>query len=649
MSSLSATAQELLTPLQYRPVVNPQAYNPAIPQSNTNTLTQSHTNAIKQSTSLRLPFFDDFSNYQGLPDVARWCPSGANVNRDFDALPPTLGMVTFDALDAEGRLYPQATTSLFPADTLQSLALRLDSIWDANPHPARLSDSICLSFYYLPGGGENPEWQHVGSRPGTHDSLILEFWNATSATWQRVWATGGISVDSLRAATGHRWQRVAVMVDSVGYLSPTFSFRFRNLCSLGNNPQYGILGNAAQWLVDYVWIDAHRSRSDSTMHDVAFVSAPPSMLKDYEAMPARQYTAAALADSLHVVITNRYSSTIATRYQYAVYDDAGAELYAYDGGFANVVPFLPGEVYQTAPAHAAPPVNYSFPVGSQPATYYIRHTVREGVGGDERSENDTMTFIQRFADHYAYDDGMPEKGYGVVSTNNPRIAAKFPLTVADTLTVVSLFINDTYNQENATIQFRIAVWADAGGVPGTALYCDENMRHADMEQLGRYQRFVLEHPIVVSGTIYVGLVQQTEGYLNLGFDCNHDHRDRCFYSIGNVWQTTVYRGSLMLRPYFGSGAVVGIGPEAELEPVALTLWPNPVTDRLQVRWSGSEMQGGMLQVYDMMGRCLATQAVDASEATTFHTAAWSKGVYLLVLRNRDGRPLTQKRFVVTGD
>lgn len=182
MASLSATAQELLTPLQYRPVVNPQTHNPAILQSNTNALTQSHTNAIKQSTSLRLPFFDDFSNYQGLPDAARWCPSGANVNRDFDALPPTLGMVTFDALDAEGRLYPQATTSLFPADTLQSLALRLDSIWDANPHPARLSDSICLSFYYLPGGGENPEWQHVGSRPGTHDSLILEVWNATSAT-----------------------------------------------------------------------------------------------------------------------------------------------------------------------------------------------------------------------------------------------------------------------------------------------------------------------------------------------------------------------------------------------------------------------------------------------------------------------------------
>lgn len=629
--ALIAPAQELLTPLQYRPEA----------------LTQSSNQPVKQPASLRLPFFDDFSNYVGRPDNGRWCPSGTCVNRDFDALPPTLGLVTLDALDADGRLYPQATTSLFPADTLQSLALRLDTIWDATPHAARLSDSICLSFYYLPGGGEDPEWQHVGSRPGSHDSLILEFWNATEAIWTRVWATGGISVDSLRAATGHRWQRVAVMIDDADYLSPTFSFRFRNLCSLDDNPQHGMVGNADQWLIDYVWLDAHRSVLDSTMHDVAFVSAPPSMLKEFQAMPARQYTADALADSLHIVISNRYSSTIATRYQYEICAADGSSLHTYDGGYANVPPFLPDETYQTAPAHAAPPVGYSFPVNGSSRTFYIHHTVREGVGGDEREVNDTMTFIQRFADYYAYDDGMPEKGYGVVSTSNPRIAAKFPLTVADTLTVVSIFFNDTYHQENAAIQFRLAVWADAGGAPGTALYCDENMRHADMEQLGRYQRFVLERPLLVSGTVYVGLVQQSDGYLNLGFDCNNDHRDRCFYAVGNVWQTTVYRGSLMVRPYFGSGAVVGIADEPE--QLSLALWPNPVTDRLQVQWSGADMTGGTLQVYDMMGRCLSTMPVATQESATLPTSQYSKGVYLLVLRDRNGRPLTQKRFVVIGE
>ena len=598
--------------------------------------------SAKQAQPLRLPFFDDFSNYQGRPDSLRWCPSGALANRDFDALPPTLGMVTFDALDEQGRLYPHATTSLFAADTLQSQIIRLDSVWDATRAPLRLSDSVCLSFYYLPGGGEGPEWQHVGCRPGSQDSLILEFWNATTATWNCVWSTGGVSVDSLVATTGHRWQRVAVMIDDVDYLSPTFSFRFRNLCSLDDNPQYGMVGNADQWLVDYIWLDAHRSVLDSTMHDVAFVSAPPSMLKDYQAMPARQYTADALADSLQIVISNRYSATIATRYQYEVCTAGGTLLYTYDGGYANVSPFLPGESYQSAPAHAAPPVNYSFPVNGEPAIFYIRHTVREGVGGDERGVNDTMTFIQRFSDYYAYDDGVPEKGYGVVSTNQVRIASMFRLAQPDTLTVVSLFFNDTYNKENAGLQFRIAVWADAGGCPGTALYIDQEMRHADMDQLGGFQRFILERPLVVSGTVYVGLVQQSEGYINLGFDCSHDRRDRCFYSIGNVWQTTVYRGALMLRPYFGSAAVVGIAPEPE--QLSLSLWPNPVRDVLQVQWNGDDLKGGTLQVYDMMGHCQVMQTVYA-DVIAINSAAWPKGIYLLVLRNEEGRVITQKRFV----
>lgn len=622
LSSL-AHSQELLTPLQYGMVSDGRV-------------------SPKTAQTLRMPFFDDFSNYTGVPDSGRWMlPSGAVVNRDYDALPPTLGMVTLDAISDKGVIYPLASTAPFAADTLQSCDIRLDSVWDASPHAARLSDSILLSFYYLPGGGMGPEWQHVGVRPGPQDSLILEFWHASRGVWVRVWATGGLSVDSLVAATGHRWQRVNVMIADEGYLSSSFAFRFRNLCSLDDNPLSGMVGNCDQWSLDYVWLDAHRSQLDSTMHDVAFVSEPPSMLRDFQAMPARQYGAEAMADSIRMVIANRYSSPIATRYQYTVCDAEGEALYTYDGGFANVQPFLPGEVYQTAPAHAMPRVAYSFPVNGTPQTFFIRHAVHEGVGGDERGENDTVTFVQRFADYYAYDDGLPEKGYGVVATGQPRIAVQFPLAVPDTLTVVSLFFNPTQNDANASITFRLAVWDDAGGVPGSLLYCDENMRRADETLMGAYQRFVLERPLPVSGTIYVGLVQQVSGYINLGFDCGHDHHDRCFYAIGNVWQTTVYSGSLMLRPAFGSAAMVGVG---QMPDVALSLWPNPVSDWLHVSWSGRELTGGTVAVYDMMGRCLTTRPVGVTSTMTLPTDAWSKGCYLLVLKNRDGVMLTQKRF-----
>gem|GEM_PF-659802 len=621
-------AQELLTPLQCRPAA--MQVSPA----------------SKQTPALRLPFFDDFSDYTGAPDAARWLqPSGAWVNRDYDALPPTLGMVTLDAIDARGQLYSHASTSLFAADTLQSLPIRLDSVWDNAPHAARPSDSICFSFYYLPGGGSGPEWERVGSRPGPQDSLILEFWNAAQSAWSRVWSTGGNSVDSLVAATGHRWQRVALMIEDEDFFSVDFAFRFRNLCSLDDNPLPGFAGNADQWLLDYIWLDACRSRHDSTMHDVAFVGAPPSMLKHFQSMPARQYTPDAMADSLQIVITNRYSSPIATRYQYSVYAPDGSRVAFYDGGYANVPPFLPDEVYQTAPAHARPPVPFTFPVGEGDQTFLIRHEVREGVGGDERGENDVMTFEQHFADYFAYDDGLPEKGYGVVSTGQSRIAVMFQMSVADTLTAVAFFFNRTLNDENTGITFRVAVWNDAGGVPGEMLYCDEALRVADAAQVGSFQRYALEWPLVVSGTVYVGLVQQMPGYINLGFDCGRDRRSRCFYSTGNVWRTTVYSGSLMVRPYFGRAAVTGLDVPTLRDPAVLTLFPNPVRETLHLNLTGINTEGSVAVVYDVMGRPVLTAAVGGGQAAAIPVTTLGKGCYLLVLRDSRGNTIASKRFI----
>ena len=53
---------------------------------------------------LELPFFDDFADYEGLPDAKRWLNSQAFVNKDFAPQPPTIGMATLDALDANGNL-----------------------------------------------------------------------------------------------------------------------------------------------------------------------------------------------------------------------------------------------------------------------------------------------------------------------------------------------------------------------------------------------------------------------------------------------------------------------------------------------------------------------------------------------------------------
>ena len=75
--------------------------------------------------AMPLPFFDDFSTGGQYPSPTLWQASGATVETGDRLLPPTVGVATLDAIDAQGRLYPLASSSLFPADTLTSRAVRL--------------------------------------------------------------------------------------------------------------------------------------------------------------------------------------------------------------------------------------------------------------------------------------------------------------------------------------------------------------------------------------------------------------------------------------------------------------------------------------------------------------------------------------------
>ena len=105
-----------------------------------------------QDVTVRLPFVDDFSNYTGYPNSGLWINRKCFANNTFAVNPPTLGVVTFDALDENGRVYAHADRNTFAADTLTSVCIRLDSNFTQH-RTMRISDSIYFSFYYQPGGG----------------------------------------------------------------------------------------------------------------------------------------------------------------------------------------------------------------------------------------------------------------------------------------------------------------------------------------------------------------------------------------------------------------------------------------------------------------------------------------------------------------
>ncbi len=574
----------------------------------------------KSAEALTLPFFDDFSDTT--ISYGLWDLGGANVNQGYAPLPPTIGMVTLDAFDADGALYPTATNQLFGGDTLTSYAIRLDSVFAPYPRELGAGDSIYLSFFFLPGGGYGNMWERLGDAPEGQDSLILEFYAPRSDTWHNVWSVGGCAADSLYAQTGSYWQFVDVLVDDTAFLQNGFRFRFRNYCSLDKVTKKGILSNSDQWNLDYIVLGAERHQGDSVSRDVAFVNPAPSLLKSYQAMPARQYALSEMKDSLSLTITNLYSEELAANYGFSIWDETGAEVHSYVGGFDNVPVYWQGNQYQSSQPHARPVLSYAFPLGMQaPTAFTVEHGVREGVIGDAHRSNDTVRFTQVFDNYYAYDDGTPENGYGVTSTSSRvRLACQFHLNVEDTLTALSLYFNRTLNDENEEIRFYITVWDDAGGQPGNIIYQDTERRKPQFSGFNRYVRYELESPLVCNGTIYVGFEQTTADYINLGFDRNNDASSHVFFLTSAAWQTSILRGALMLRPYFGQLATLGVNSLPDDSRTHIYVQDG----RIVV----SADQWGRVVVYDVMGREVFHAALGPS-CHSLRTDALPKGVYLV--------------------
>lgn len=263
---------------------------------------------MRSADAVKLPFLDDFSNYTGYPNSQLWLDRQGYVNTGFAILPPTIGVVTLDALDEYGRVYPQAERIAFPADTLTSNLIRLDSNFRTN-RPMQVSDSLYMSFYYQPAGGSRNYpaggWEIVGDAPETSDKLILEFGYGTGNivfvgfvygeyiieqgqyysvgdsienpfmpgtyyvftndaysgeiilmpvdsifeeeyVWNEVWSSNGCQLSSwLENNPLEYFKQVLIPIRDEQYFRNNFQFRFRNFASLDLDPWS--LGNIVGW------------------------------------------------------------------------------------------------------------------------------------------------------------------------------------------------------------------------------------------------------------------------------------------------------------------------------------------------------------------------------------------------------------------
>ncbi len=579
-----------------------------------------------------LPFLDDFSSYTGMPKAELWEGNNCFVNQGYQYLPPSIGVVTLDAIDKDGSLYPDASSFGFMGDTLCSKTIRLDSLQSPIVRALSVSDSIYLSFFVQPGGGAGDMWERIGSQPSSKDSLVLQFFSATENSWNTVWSMKGMSVDSLFAMDSLYFRYVLIPIKEDKYFNAFFKFRFLTYSSLDANPDANYVMNCDQWNIDYVYINYNRSCSDSSFRDIAFVNPATSLLKNYTAVPYKQYRPDMMKANLATKIINLYSSALSSSYKYSITDKNNIELASYDGGFENILPFMTSHEFQTSPNHTTPPLQYAFPLMTQEEEYTITHVVREGVGQDDLSTNDTIKFKQVFSNYFAYDDGTSEGGFGINPLKGSNLALGFNLTQSDTLSAIDIYFNQTNNQDtNDKKYFFLCVWDATAGenqVPNNLVYKSERLLPIS-DSLNKFTRYSLTEPLVLQpGTFFISLEIKNRGdYVNIGFDRNNNASSHTYSKIssGEKWKQSFIVGALMIRPYFGYKAV---GFENILTESELVIYPNPTKGIVHVKVGEEKVEECYLT--SVLGAREKIYPVQQSESNyIYDLSKYKDGVYIL--------------------
>ena len=155
---------------------------------------------------------------------------------------------------------------------------------------------------------------------------------------------------------------------------------------------------------------------------------------------------------------------------------------------------------------------------------------------------------------YAY---FLENGIGVEPIAGSHLAVAYRLNNPDTLTAIDIYFNSSLNDANLK-PFYICIWKALGNQPLEMLYKTEKLTPIS-DSLNKFVRFELEEAVILEpGNFCVSLQTKGNDYLNIGFDRNTNSSDYTFSKTGVNWEQSFLKGSVMLRPYFGYKALVGL-------------------------------------------------------------------------------------------
>ena len=581
---------------------------------------------VREAASLTLPFLDDFSTSRIYPDSTLWADFNVYVNTGFPLNTVTRNGATFDVLDAQGRVYEYAISNPFIAEYLTSNAIRLDSVFTPEPQALTPADSLYFSFFYQPQGN--------GNAPEAQDSLVLEFGviEGIDTLWHHAWSAPGQTLAQFLVENdGVYFKQVMIPITDTAFFKPEFCFRFYNYASIASNAQPTSRGNEDNWNIDFVYLDRGRSLSDPSYPKVCITGDAPSFLSRYRSMPYKHYRAnpnASLAEKFGLTVSNLDSQPHQLTHHYTVDQVGGEQHYEYQ----SHRPFNAPAMTFSQPDTASVGRLFAMDYDRDSTSFIIRQYISDSTCNPPLV--DSLVYEQGFYNYYAYDDGIPELGFGVEPSPGGAFAVRFELYELDTIRGVQILFNHTLNDANNQY-FDIVVWKDNNGKPGDEVYRLASRKPIWSDHIYEFAYYRFDQRVRLNGVFYIGIVQQGSGLLNVGFDASNDNSQYNFINVTGSWQQSSKAGSIMLRPVVGAGYYIGLD---EIEDSDIALYPNPASSTLRV--AGLD-QNASVAVYDITGRQVApTSFNDEIDVSGLHD-----GLYLLIVTNSDGSIVTRKFMV----
>jgi hypothetical protein len=593
------------------PVIREYRHNRPVP------LKSASANAM-----LTLPFFEDFSTSDVLPDPAKWADDYVYINNSFALDPISIGVATLDAIDQFGELY--ATSNLpTSSDKLTTLP------FDLSPY-AGGTDTVRLSFFFQAGGkGEVPELQ---------DSLLLEFYSPEKDSWKRAWFA--------TANAASPFKQVIVPVDTEYYKSG-FRFRFRNYTTISTNDVTGgkgALSNADCWNIDYIMMNTLPASEHQNIHDITLVDQPRKLMDFYESIPWTHVNEAQsiMLNDIHYIIRNLSGGdSVNVGRTYYVRNPRTGSKELYEDLFSKIPPLSLSD--QPDPFFAPFTQDDHYSEGAREVVSYLI------TPAGQVKSNDTCRITIHFRNYYAYDDGSPEYGFGISgeSTSGALLAMRFRIYRADTLRAIQFLFNKTRDHYTANLKFQTCVWKDAGGIPGDLIYISpESFSPGDDPQLFGFTTCALpsDTSLVITDTsVFVGWKQVTEDFLNLGYDVNRNNLDRTFVNISGTWfnpGNSLIPGTPMIRAVFGSKNIITGTPDIPATDHDIQVYPNPASGIVHISSAGFTVS--RIRLMDMQGRVLLEERGDPHE---FDVTGLPAGIYLLQLCSPDGTLVNRKMVI----